>query len=115
MAEDDGVGLREAAPQAVSRPSAGPLSWTIAIRTPSTCTIRVERQPRLQLGRVDIAANGVHGGPIASSSAEHRELDQIAGVQDGVGGAQQLQARAGTRGPPRGKCVSLITASRGTA
>ena len=59
-----------------------------------------QRQPRDQLGAVDVPAHRVHRRPERLQRFEHLELHEVAGVQDRVGAAV-ADARVGKPASPR--------------
>ena len=65
-----------------------------------------ERQPRLQLGRVDVPPYRVHRRPQALQHLQHGELHEVARVEDRVRVAQAREARGGER-PPAARHVRV--------
>ena len=54
-------------------------------------------QPHAQRGLVDVAVHGVHRRAERLEQLEHLDGDEVAGVEDQVGGAQPLDAGRGQR------------------
>ena len=103
MAEDDGVGVGEAGPHPRHPPAAGPASWSIAMRTPSASRLALGRQLRDSVGLVDVAVDRVHRRTERLDLSEHPGGAHVAGMQDRVGRAEQLDAAVGQ---PRGSLAA---------
>ena len=79
------------------RPVAGPASWTIPISAPPASTTRAAGSSGPHAGPVDVAVDGVDGRAERLQQLEHLDRDEVAGVEDRVGGAHPLHARGGQR------------------
>ena len=102
VAEDDGVHAREAPPQppepAVRRPAVMGHEDPHALHVDDPHA----RQPHAHLRLVDVAVHGVHGRAEALEQREHLLGHEVAGVDDGVRGAQAGETRVGDPPvPPR--------------
>ena len=111
VAEDDRVGLGEAARIRASRPVRGPASWIIAIRAPAASTVRAggSRAAAPPCRRCRGSRAPAARAPRAAAAPR---AHQVAGVQDRVGGPQLGQAAAGQGAVPRGMWVSETIARR---
>ena len=74
------------------RRAAGPLSWTIAMRTPSSSSTSSVGSSATTAGSSTLPWTACTGGPSARISASIAGGAHVAGVQDRVGAAQQLDA-----------------------
>jgi hypothetical protein len=95
MAEDHGRSLRKAAAKA-HQPSLGRAR---VVDDPDDLSAKLDferrRQRALQRSLVDVAVNGMHDGTEDFELFERRDADEIAGVDHGVGLADQLDASLG--------------------
>ncbi len=90
VAEDDGVGVREA----VAHPAQAPVprAGVVDHRDPGPARLDDPRQrePCLHLRAVHVPAHGVQRRTEPLERLEHLDLDQVTGVQDRVRGGHQL-------------------------
>ena len=84
----------------------------MTIRAPSASTTPARRQPRAAAASSTLPWTAWTGGPSDSSASSTSSVDEVAGVEDRVGGAQALDAGVRDRRVPRGMWVSLMIASR---
>ena len=93
VAEDHRVARRGSAPaSARAAPRLGPASCTIAIRAPAAVHGRARAAAAGAAGAAStLPCTPTTGGPIASSSSQHLDRDEVAGVQD------QVRRRAAAR------------------
>ena len=100
MAEDDRVGVGEA-PAQPREPAVG---GAAVVGHDDPRALRLDDahrgQPHRHLDVVDVAADGVDRRPERLQLREHRERDEIPGVEDRVGGAEPLDAGGRERARP---------------
>jgi hypothetical protein len=97
VAEDHGIGAREAASEALGTPLRG----TRVVNDPHGDAAELQLKPRRQnraYGRlVHIAVNGMDRRAEAAQQFEHRERHEIASMHDRRGSAAELEAAVGQR------------------
>jgi hypothetical protein len=102
VAEDHGCGLRKAAAQTHQPAFGGSRVVDEADDLSTKLDFERGRQRALQRWLVDVALDGMHDGAKGFELFERRDGEEIAGVDHGVGLADQLDAALGQAARPSG-------------